>query len=72
MNLETNVGEVKFRTPLLLASGYITEKPDFFLKAQPFGCAGMVTRSLKHFELRNPRYPIAVFLNNTKTASNSI
>jgi dihydroorotate dehydrogenase (NAD+) catalytic subunit len=47
MSLETRVGRIKLATPLLLASGYITETPDFFLKAQPLGCSGMVTRSLK-------------------------
>lgn len=45
--LRTHVGSVKLKTPLLLASGHITETPDFFLKAP--GCAGMVTRSLKEF-----------------------
>lgn len=43
--LQTNVGKVTLSTPLLLASGYITETPDFFLKTS--GCSGMVTRSLK-------------------------
>lgn len=43
--LKTSVGEVKLRNPLLLASGHITETPDFFLKTTE--CAGMVTRSLK-------------------------
>lgn len=47
MSLNTQVGNVKLQTPLLLASGYITETPEFFLKAQPYGCSGMVTRSLK-------------------------
>lgn len=47
MSLKTHVGAVEFSSPLLLASGYITETPDFFLKAKDFGCAGMVTRSLK-------------------------
>jgi dihydroorotate dehydrogenase subfamily 1 len=45
--LATQVGNVKLQTPLLLASGYITETPEFFLKARPYGCSGMVTRSLK-------------------------
>lgn len=45
--LKTKVGSVEFDTPLILASGYITETPFFFLKAKQFGCAGMVTRSLK-------------------------
>ena len=43
--LQTNVGKVTLSTPLLLASGHITETPDFFLKTS--GCSGMVTRSLK-------------------------
>ena len=43
--LQTNVGKVALNTPLLLASGYITETPEFFLKTS--GCSGMVTRSLK-------------------------
>lgn len=47
MSLNVQVGKVKLKTPLLLASGYITETSEFFLKAQPYGCAGMVTRSLK-------------------------
>lgn len=45
--LQTKVGSVEFSTPLILASGYITETPFFFLKAKQFGCAGMVTRSLR-------------------------
>lgn len=47
MDLTTRVGTVAFETPLLLASGYITETPTFFLRAHKKGCAGMVTRSLK-------------------------
>lgn len=47
MSLNTQVGSMKLQTPLLLASGYITETPEFFLKAQLYGCSGMVTRSLK-------------------------
>ena len=47
MSLNTQIGNVKLQTPLLLASGYITETPEFFLKAQPHGCSGMVTRSLR-------------------------
>jgi len=58
MSLNTQVGKVKLRTPLLLASGYITETPEFFLKAQPYGCAGMVTRSLKqHVPAERTRVP---------------
>ena len=47
MKLETRIGEVCLENPTLLASGYITETPEFFLKASLSGCAGMVTRSLK-------------------------
>jgi dihydroorotate dehydrogenase subfamily 1 len=47
MNTECKVGAIKFDTPLLLGSGYITEKPDFFLRAKRHGCAAMITRSLK-------------------------
>ncbi|MCX6715573.1 MAG: hypothetical protein NT077_00985 [Candidatus Taylorbacteria bacterium] len=47
MNMSTRVGSISFDTPLLVASGYITETPSFFLRASRFGCAGMVTRSLK-------------------------
>lgn len=65
MSLNTQVGKVKLRTPLLLASGYITETPEFFLKAQPYGCAGMVTRSLKQHippeRVRTPAPRYAVF-----------
>ena len=69
MSLSTQVGNVKLQTPLLLASGYITETPEFFLKARPYGCAGMVTRSLKQYVPPNrtlvpvPRY--AVFNQNS-------
>ncbi len=49
MSLNTRVGSMSLRTPLLLASGYITETPEFFLRAQPYGCSGMVTRSLKQY-----------------------
>lgn len=49
--LETNIGGivrgVTLNTPLLLASGQITETPDFYLRTAPYACAGMVTRSLK-------------------------
>jgi len=47
MSLNTRIGSVTLQTPLLLASGYITETPEFFLKAQLHGCSGMVTRSLR-------------------------
>ncbi len=57
--LQTKVGAVQLATPLLLASGYITETPDFFLRAQPEGCAGMVTRSLKkHISPERVRIPV--------------
>jgi dihydroorotate dehydrogenase (NAD+) catalytic subunit len=45
--LRATVGNIELETPLLLASGYISETPEFFLRAQPNGCAGIVTRSLK-------------------------
>ena len=44
-NLKVKVGSVQLSTPLLLASGHITETADFFLKTEE--CAGVVTRSLK-------------------------
>lgn len=43
--LKVKVGSVELKTPLLLASGHITETADFFLRTED--CAGMVTRSLK-------------------------
>lgn len=64
MSLTTQVGTVKLQTPLLLASGYITETPDFFRAAQPHGCSGMVTRSLKEHvpperqKVTVPRYAV--------------
>jgi dihydroorotate dehydrogenase subfamily 1 len=64
MSLETKVGSMNLRTPLLLASGYITETPEFFLRAQPYGCSGMVTRSLKQHvppersRITSPRYAV--------------
>jgi dihydroorotate dehydrogenase subfamily 1 len=64
MSLKTQVGGISLRTPLLLASGYITETPEFFLKAQQYGCSGMVTRSLKHhvpperLQTASPRYAV--------------
>ncbi len=64
MSLNAQVGKVKLRTPLLLASGYITETSKFFLKAQPYGCAGVVTRSLKQHvpaersRITAPRYAV--------------
>lgn len=60
--LQTNVGKVQLSSPLILASGHITETPDFFLKTK--GCAGMVTRSLKEFpppgraKTPSPRYVV--------------
>lgn len=62
--LSTQVGKVELQTPLLLASGYITETPDFFLKARQYGCSGMVTRSLKQHvppertQIPAPRYAV--------------
>lgn len=58
MNLSTDAGGVRFETPLLLASGYISETPEFFTKARRFGCASMVTRSLKmHVPPERARVP---------------
>ncbi len=68
MILETQVGSLRFSTPLLLASGYITETPEFFLRALPYGCSGIITRSLKknvpveRSRITSPRY--AVFDNS--------
>ncbi len=57
--LQTTVGAVQLATPLLLASGYITETPDFFRRAQPEGCSGIVTRSLKkHVPPERARVPV--------------
>lgn len=62
--LATKVGAMELTTPLLLASGYITETPEFFLKARPHGCAGIVTRSLKEhvpsdrINIPVPRYAV--------------
>lgn len=64
MSFSTQVGSIKLQTPLLLASGYITETPEFFLKARPYGCSGMVTRSLKQHvpleraQIPEPRYAV--------------
>lgn len=64
MSLKTQVGTLKLQTPLLLASGYITETPEFFLRALPYGCSGMVTRSLKQHvppersRITVPRYAV--------------
>ncbi|MFA4975363.1 MAG: 4Fe-4S dicluster-binding protein [Candidatus Paceibacterota bacterium] len=64
MLLNTQIGVVKLKTPLLLASGYITETPEFFLKAQPYGCSGIITRSLKEHippertKIPSPRYAV--------------
>lgn len=59
MLLNTQVGKVKLQTPLLLASGYITETPRFFLEAQLYGCSGMVTRSLRqHIPAERSRVPV--------------
>ncbi|MBU0999127.1 4Fe-4S binding protein [Patescibacteria group bacterium] len=64
MSLNTQVGNVKLQTPLLLASGHITETPEFFLRAQTFGCSSIVTRSLKQhvpperLKVPAPRYAV--------------
>lgn len=64
MSINTQVGTLKLQTPLLLASGYITETPEFFLRAQSYGCSGMVTRSLKQHvpaersRITAPRYAV--------------
>lgn len=47
MKLNVNVGDVQLTTPLLLGSGYITERTDFYRRAAARGCSGIVTRSLK-------------------------
>lgn len=47
MGINTSVGKLKLATPLILASGYITETPEFFLRARLYGCSALVTRSLK-------------------------
>lgn len=64
MNTNVSVGGMQLATPLLLASGYITETPDFFLASQLHGCAGMITRSLKEHvpperaQVPAPRYAV--------------
>lgn len=64
MFLNTNIGGIKLDTPLLLASGYITETAKFFLKAKDYGCSSMVTRSLKknvpveRMHVPSPRYVV--------------
>lgn len=69
MSLKTRIGSVCLQTPLLLASGYITETPEFFKKAQPYGCSGMVTRSLREYtppeRSKNPAPRYAVFGQNS-------
>ena len=45
-SLQTKVGNVVLQSPLLLASGYLTETPEFYQSTANY-CAGMVTRSLK-------------------------
>ncbi len=62
--ISASVGSVELSTPLLLASGHITESPDFFVRSVSEGCSGMVTRSLRETvpeERRNipsPRYHV--------------
>jgi len=64
MSLKTQVGSVRLQTPLLLASGYITETPEFFMRARIYGCSGIVTRSLKQHvspersRITVPRYAV--------------
>jgi dihydroorotate dehydrogenase subfamily 1 len=64
MFLDTSIGRIKLDTPLLLASGYITETTEFFLKAKKYGCSSMVTRSLKknvpieRMHVPSPRYAV--------------
>lgn len=64
MSLKTQVGSVRLQTSLLLASGNITETPEFFIRAQPYGCSGIVTRSLKQHvppersKITVPRYAV--------------
>ncbi len=64
MNIASQVGPITFDTPLLVASGYITETPGFFLRASRFGCSGIITRSLKESVppdgsgFRAPRYSV--------------
>ena len=64
LSLYTQIGTMKLQTPLLLASGYITETPEFFLRAQPYGCSGIDPRSLKRHvplersKITTPRYVV--------------
>jgi dihydroorotate dehydrogenase len=64
MTLRTRVGEVELSTPLMLGSGRITETPNFFLRSQKLGCAGIVTRSLRlevpkdRLRTPSPRYAV--------------
>lgn len=70
---ETQVGTLRLSSPLLLASGYITETPDFFLEAQRYGCAAMVTRSLKeHVPPERQRIPVPRYaVRGTQTMLNA-
>ncbi len=60
--LRTHVNKLHLRYPLLLASGHITETPDFYLNSPE--CAGIVTRSLKYIvpderrQTPSPRYAV--------------
>ena len=70
--LKTNVGKVKLNSPLLLASGYITETPDFFLRISDHA-SGMVTRSLKEhppIERKNVPAPRYTIFNNSDSMLN--
>lgn len=70
--LKTIVTGITFDSPVILASGYITETPEFFLRSIRHNCAGMVTRSLKKHsrgEVTAPRYyvaPKAAFMLNAE------
>lgn len=64
MDLTARVGSIDLRTPLILASGQITETPSFFLEARRYGCSAMVTRSLREMipegreRTPSPRYHV--------------
>ena len=64
MDLTAKVGSVDLRTPLILASGQITESPSFFVEARRYGCSAMVTRSLRETipegreRIPSPRYHV--------------
>ncbi len=71
--LETNIGGLVLNSPLLLASGQITETPDFFLQTDKYACAGMVTRSLRENpspERANTPAPRYVIFDNGRSMLN--